>query len=54
MKSGEQIAAAINFNNKKIYVGQTENLNRRAYQHLHHLKSGTHLIQKIINMMIHM
>ena len=31
-----------NFNNKKIYVGQTENLNRRAYQHLHHLKSGTH------------
>lgn len=31
-----------NFDKKKIYVGQTKNLNRRASQHLLHLKNGTH------------
>lgn len=31
-----------NFRNKKIYIGQTENLSRRAYQHLHYFKHGTH------------
>lgn len=31
-----------NFHNKKVYIGKTENLNRRAYQHLHNFEKGIH------------